>query len=51
MIQPFVDLVLLPGGKPAVIEVELIEPSLYFQRDEQSPRRFAKAPDRLLRKG
>ena len=51
MIQPFVDLVLLPGGKPAVIEVELIEPSLYFQRDEQSPRRFAKASDRLLRKG
>lgn len=30
-------------GKLAIIEVELIEPSLYFNMDEQSPARFAAA--------
>ncbi|MFT5670546.1 MAG: hypothetical protein ACI9WH_001372, partial [Glaciecola sp.] len=27
----------------AIIEVELIEPSLYFNMDEESPKRFAQA--------
>lgn len=34
---------------PAVIEVELIEPSLYFAFDERSPDRFAHALDSLYR--
>jgi glutathione synthase/RimK-type ligase-like ATP-grasp enzyme len=36
-------------GSPALMEVELIEPSLYFAFDEESPRRFAEALDRMLR--
>lgn len=36
-----VDLVLLPSGQPAIMEVELIEPSLYLSFDPQSPARFA----------
>lgn len=43
-----VDLVFLPGGSPTVIEVELIEPSLYFPYDEASPHRFATALDRMM---
>jgi hypothetical protein len=35
-------------GEPALMEVELIEPSLYFAFDEESPRRFAAALDRML---
>jgi glutathione synthase/RimK-type ligase-like ATP-grasp enzyme len=42
-----VDLVRLPDGTPAVIEVELIEPSLYFPYDPDSPARFAHALDRM----
>lgn len=38
-----VDLVTLPDGTPAVIELELIEPSLYFPYDGASPARFADA--------
>lgn len=38
-----VDLVRLADGSPAVIELELIEPSLYFPYDEKSPERFAEA--------
>ncbi len=38
-----VDLVRLGDGSPAIMELELIEPSLYFNMDPQSPRRFAAA--------
>ncbi|MCH7226699.1 RimK family alpha-L-glutamate ligase [Haloferula sp. A504] len=44
-----VDLVRLPDGSPAVIEVELIEPSLYFPYDPESPARFARALDRMMK--
>ncbi len=43
-----VDIVELPFGEPAVIELELIEPSLYFPYDAESPRRFARALDGML---
>ena len=43
-----VDLVELPSGDPAVIELELIEPSLYFPYDPASPARFATATDQML---
>ena len=36
-----VDLVRLPAGQPAIMEIELIEPSLYLSFDPQSPARFA----------
>lgn len=42
-----VDLVLLEEGSPAVIELELIEPSLYFPYDPESPGRFADALDTM----
>jgi len=35
------DIVLLPAGQPAIMEIELIEPSLYLSFDPQSPARFA----------
>jgi hypothetical protein len=38
-----VDLVRDPAGKPLLMELELIEPSLYFPYDVESPRRFAQA--------
>ena len=38
-----VDIVLLDDGSPAVTELELIEPSLYFSYDSDSPHRFAEA--------
>lgn len=41
-----VDLVLVER-KPALMELELIEPSLYFTFDAQSPGRFADAVERL----
>ncbi|MEZ6123744.1 MAG: hypothetical protein R3C49_11275 [Planctomycetaceae bacterium] len=44
-----VDLVRLPDDTPAVIEVELIEPSLYFAFDQQSPERFADALAGMLK--
>jgi glutathione synthase/RimK-type ligase-like ATP-grasp enzyme len=44
-----VDLVLLKDGTPALIELELTEPSLYFPYDDQSPQRFADALDRMTR--
>ncbi len=43
-----VDIVELPSGEPAIIELELIEPSLYFPYDEDSPNRFARALDDIL---
>ena len=42
-----VDLVRLAGGQPALMELELIEPSLYFSHDPQAAERFAKELDRL----
>ncbi len=44
-----VDVVTLPDGQPAIIELELIEPSLFFRCDDGSPQRFAEALDRQLR--
>ena len=44
-----VDFVLLPSDELAVIEVELIEPSLYFGYDVQAASRFAAALDRMYR--
>ena len=38
-----VDIVILDDGSPAVMELELIEPSLYFSYDCDSPRQFAEA--------
>lgn len=43
-----VDLVRLPNGEPVLIELELIEPSLYFNLDSESPRRFAEALDQAF---
>lgn len=43
-----VDIVMLNDGSPAVIELELIEPSLYFSYDDASAGRFASAFDRLV---
>ncbi len=43
-----VDLVRLADGRPAVMELELIEPSLYFSFDADSPWRFAQALDNLF---
>lgn len=43
-----VDLVRLPDDSPALIELELIEPSLYFPFCEASPSRFAAAIDQRL---
>ena len=42
-----VDIVTLDDGRPAVIELELIEPSLYFPFEEESPARFADALVRM----
>lgn len=46
-----VDLVRLADGAWGVIEIELIEPSLYFPYDPDSIERFAAALDRRLRQG
>lgn len=40
-----VDLARLESGTYALMELELIEPSLYFRTDPESPRRFARAFD------
>lgn len=40
-----VDLVRLPSGDYALMELELIEPSLYFRMDPGAARRFARALD------
>jgi glutathione synthase/RimK-type ligase-like ATP-grasp enzyme len=44
-----IDLVRLPSGEFALMEVELIEPSLYFRTDAESPYRFARAIDERFR--
>lgn len=43
------DLVRDPAGRFRLMELELVEPSLYFPLDPQSPARFASALDRVLR--
>ncbi|MBB5778307.1 hypothetical protein AB0K16_14810 [Nonomuraea jabiensis] len=43
-----IDLVRLPGGEPAVIEVELTEPYLYLRWEPQAPASFARALRELL---
>lgn len=43
LLQARVDLVRLEDGAPAVMELELIEPSLYFREDAGAPGRFADA--------
>ncbi|AQZ65863.1 unnamed protein product [[Actinomadura] parvosata subsp. kistnae] len=43
-----IDLVRLPGGAPAVIELELTEPYLFLTYDPQAPARFATALRELL---
>ncbi len=40
-----VDLIETPDLGPELVELELIEPSLYFRTDAQAPRRFAEALD------
>ncbi|MFK7818062.1 MAG: RimK family alpha-L-glutamate ligase [Planctomycetaceae bacterium] len=42
-----VDIVILNDGSPALIELELIEPSLYFSYDDKSAGRFASALNRM----
>jgi len=43
-----IDVVQLDDGSFALIEAELIEPSLYFSFDPESPRRFASVLNRML---
>jgi hypothetical protein len=45
-----VDLARLDSGGYALMELELIEPSLYFRTDPESPRRFARAFDEWTRR-
>lgn len=42
-----VDLIFLDEATPVLMELELIEPSLYFSYDDQSPARFAAALDEM----
>ena len=46
--QARIDLVRLDSGALAVMEVELIEPSLYFRMDERAPANFADALATLI---
>jgi hypothetical protein len=43
------DFVILDDGSPALIEMELIEPSLYFEQCDKAAGRFAAAFDGLMR--
>ena len=43
-----VDLVFLENQQPAIMELELIEPSLYLSYDDKSPQRFADAIESKL---
>jgi glutathione synthase/RimK-type ligase-like ATP-grasp enzyme len=47
-LQARIDLVRLESGALALMELELIEPSLYFRMDERSPAAFADALERAL---
>jgi hypothetical protein len=42
------DFVRGPDGRFLVMELELIEPSLYLRMDAESPRRFAEAFDEYV---
>jgi glutathione synthase/RimK-type ligase-like ATP-grasp enzyme len=42
------DFVTLDDGSPALIEMELIEPSLYFEQCDEAPGRFAEAFARMV---
>lgn len=46
--QARIDLIRLDAGALAVMEVELIEPSLYFRMHAQAPANFADALERVL---
>jgi hypothetical protein len=48
LLQARVDLVRLDDGRPALMEVELIEPSLYFRKDAGAAARFAGALAELV---
>jgi glutathione synthase/RimK-type ligase-like ATP-grasp enzyme len=48
-LQARVDLVRLDDGSLALMELELIEPSLYFRMHEDAPRSFARAVEDWLR--
>ncbi|MCC6524900.1 MAG: hypothetical protein IT373_19750 [Polyangiaceae bacterium] len=50
-LQARVDLVRLDDGTLALMELEAIEPSLYFRMDEAAPRNFADAVVRWLARG
>jgi glutathione synthase/RimK-type ligase-like ATP-grasp enzyme len=43
-----IDLIESPEIGPELVELELIEPSLYFRTDAEAPRRFAAAVERWL---
>lgn len=48
MLYARVDLVRNDSGEFMLMELELIEPALYFRMDAESPRRFAAALDKLM---
>lgn len=48
MLYARVDLVRNDSGEFMLMELELIEPALYFRMDDESPRRFAAALDKLM---
>lgn len=48
MLYARVDLVRNASGEFMLMELELIEPALYFRMDDESPRRFAAALDKLM---
>lgn len=48
MLYARVDLVLNDSGEVMLMELELIEPALYFRMDDESPQRFAAALDKLM---
>jgi glutathione synthase/RimK-type ligase-like ATP-grasp enzyme len=49
LLQARIDLVRLDDGTPALMEVEVIEPSLYFRMHPSAPRNFADAVEARLR--
>lgn len=50
LLQARIDLVRLDDGTPALMEAELIEPSLYFRMHPDAPRNFADAVEATLRR-
>ena len=49
-LQARIDLIRLDNGTLALMEVELIEPSLYLRMDAGAPSRFADALEALLQR-